>query len=64
MRLDIRTLAKNPRDAFAILDCAEGEAKYIAENALPDHLHDRAAYRAYARRRIKRIEQLRKELGA
>ena len=64
MRLGVRTLAQNPRDAFAILDYAESEAKHIAENALPDHLHDRADCRAYARRRIKRIEQLRKELGA
>ena len=64
MRLDIRYLAQNPRDAFAILDSAEREANYIAENPIPDHRHTRADWQAYARRRGKRIDHLRKELGA
>jgi hypothetical protein len=63
MRLNFTTLQKAGIDAFAILDNAENEANQIAENAIPDHRHTRADYRALAKRRIKRIESLRQTLS-
>ncbi len=55
MRLDIRHLRSAGRDAWAILDNEEGHAQSVIQSGFTRH-------HAWARRRLKCIEQLRREL--